>query len=48
MALTARDILMDADLFRRAYPSWPSSPDETCLSCGHPEGCPCTCCYPEA
>jgi len=23
MALTAHDILTDADLFRRAYPDWP-------------------------
>ena len=26
MALTAHDLLMDADLFRRAYPDWPSGP----------------------
>ena len=30
MALTVRDILMDADLFRRAYPCWPyPAPEET-------------------
>lgn len=23
MALTAHDLLMDADLFKRAYPDWP-------------------------
>jgi hypothetical protein len=25
MAMTVRDILMNADAFRRAYPSWPSA-----------------------
>ena len=25
MALTARDILMDADMFKRAYPGWPGT-----------------------
>jgi hypothetical protein len=29
MALTVRDIVMDADLFRRAYPNWPHpEPDQ--------------------
>lgn len=28
MAMTVRDILMDADAFRRAYPSWPHPESE--------------------
>jgi hypothetical protein len=33
MSLTAHDILMDADLFRAAYPRWPSAgtPDPLAL-----------------
>jgi hypothetical protein len=26
MPMTVHDILMDADLFRRVYPQWPSGP----------------------
>ena len=45
MALTAHDILMDADLFRRAYPGWPmTSRDLTdypeALDEPRPEGAP--------
>jgi hypothetical protein len=31
MSLTAQDILMDADLFRAAYPRWPSAETTTPL-----------------
>jgi hypothetical protein len=33
MSLTAHDILMDADAFKRAYPRWPSAetPDHLAL-----------------
>ena len=35
MSLTVRDILLDADAFRRSYPRWPyPEPDET----GQPSG----------
>jgi hypothetical protein len=53
MSLTAHDILMDADLFKRSYPRWPSTapyawpadPDERCPNgCGHLVCCPCGCC----
>jgi hypothetical protein len=52
MALTTHDVLLDPDLFRRAQPSWPHpepvpEPDTEhghCRSCGHIEGCDCSCC----
>lgn len=46
MSMTVSDITRDADVFRRAYPSWPlpePGPDESgrCTSCGHLPGCEC-------
>jgi hypothetical protein len=49
MALTARDILLDAGLFRRTYPDWPSGPSMSAadltdypesLDSPRPEGAP--------
>ena len=44
MSLAASDLLHDADVFRRAYPSWPSAePSAPCWPCrtGHPQDCRC-------
>lgn len=49
MSVTTRDVVLDADLFRRAQPHWlhPEPDDERrCASCGHPAWleCGCLCC----
>lgn len=37
MPLTVRDIVMDADLWRRAYPRWPYPEPEQPETCPAPE-----------
>jgi hypothetical protein len=48
MALTTRDVLLDADLFRAAQPNWPhpepldpGSDAARCTDCGHLPACDC-------
>ena len=37
MSLSASDLLHDADVFRRAYPRWPSAePEESAMSAPDP------------
>lgn len=41
MAITAHDLLMDADLFRRVYPNWPLTGNPGASPCGHAPRCAC-------